>query len=139
VICASPLYRRPKQIKNGAVYCKKHWKSSCVESAAKQGAILLRAQYIECWKAGLESGMRGSTAISRHIRSYLFDKYKSKCCKCGWSEVHKITGKVPLEVNHVDGNHKNNKESNLELICPNCHSLTDSYRSLNYGNGRGRT
>ena len=56
--------------------------------------------------------------------------------KCGWGEMHPLTKLVPLEVHHIDGNYKNNDESNLQLLCPNCHALTETYRSLN--NGRGR-
>lgn len=92
--------------------------------------------YIERWKAGEESGMRGKTNISAHIRRYLFEKYQSKCCECGWGMVNPSTGKTPLEVEHIDGNHKNNNEGNLKLLCPNCHSLTPTFKSLNRGNGR---
>ncbi len=94
--------------------------------------------YIKRWKAGLEDGMRGQGMISRHIKRYLLDKFDSKCSKCNWNEVHPITGNIPVEVEHIDGNHKNNKEENLTLLCPNCHSLTGTYRNLNKGNGRKR-
>ena len=36
----------------------------------------------------------------------------------------------------VDGNYTNNKEENLTLLCPNCHSLTKTYKGANKGNGR---
>lgn len=39
---------------------------------------------------------------------------------------------LPLEVDHIDGNWRNNRIENLELLYPNCHSTTDSYR------GRGK-
>ena len=64
------------------------------------------------------------------------EKFGNKCSRCGWCEVNPITNKVPLEVEHVDGNYLNNSEDNLDLICPNCHSLTPTYRALNMGNGR---
>ena len=35
---------------------------------------------------------------------------------------------IPLELHHIDGNRKNNTLQNIELLCPNCHSLTDNYR-----------
>jgi hypothetical protein len=35
---------------------------------------------------------------------------------------------LPLELHHLDGNHKNNQLSNLSLLCPNCHTLTEGYR-----------
>jgi len=36
----------------------------------------------------------------------------------------------------VDLNSENNNPSNLELLCPNCHSQTATYKSKNEGNGR---
>lgn len=95
-----------------------------------------RQVYIERWKAGLEDGKRGELQISNFIRKYLFDKFGGKCTICGWCEVNPCTGKVPLDVEHIDGNPYNNREDNLTLICPNCHSLTCSYKSLNKGKGR---
>jgi predicted HNH restriction endonuclease len=41
-----------------------------------------------------------------------------------------------VEVEHIDGNWRNNQPSNLTLLCPNCHSLTPTYRALNWGRGR---
>ena len=38
---------------------------------------------------------------------------------------------IPLELHHKDGNHFNNSLENLEILCPNCHALTDNYRSKN--------
>ena len=95
-------------------------------------------QYIARWKQGLEDGNRGITThvLSGHLRRYLKEKYGEKCSVCGWSERNLSTSVVPLEVDHIDGNPENNKEENLRLICPNCHSLTSSFRNLNKGNGR---
>lgn len=35
---------------------------------------------------------------------------------------------LPLEVDHMDGDWRNNLPENLRLLCPNCHSATDTYR-----------
>ncbi len=94
--------------------------------------------FIGRWKAGLESGMRGKTSISAHIRKYLFEKFNNKCQQCNWAEINVSTKKVPLDIEHIDGNFRNNQEDNLLLLCPNCHSLTSTYRSLNKGRGRPR-
>ena len=88
------------------------------------------------WKSGLLKETKGSYQICQTIRKYLFIKYDSKCALCGWNKINEKTGACPLEVEHLDGNSKNNNESNLILLCPNCHSLTPTYKGLNRGNGR---
>jgi len=35
---------------------------------------------------------------------------------------------IPLELHHKDGDRTNNTLPNIELLCPNCHALTDNYR-----------
>lgn len=92
--------------------------------------------YIDRWKNGSEKGLKGKTVISNHIRKYLFEKYDNKCCKCGWSIANPYTNKVPLEVHHKNGIYWDNSEENLELLCPNCHSLTPNYKAINVGKGR---
>jgi len=81
---------------------------------------------------GIEGGHNG---VSGHIRRYLFDKYESKCALCGWDKVNPFTNTQPLEIEHIDGDSLNNKENNLILLCPNCHSLTPGH-STSKGNGR---
>ena len=93
-------------------------------------------QYISKWKNGEKTGMRGDYQISMFIKTYLLKKYKNKCAKCGWGEKNIYTGKIPLEVEHIDGNYKNNKEENLTILFPNCHSLTSTYKCANLNNGR---
>ena len=92
--------------------------------------------YIQRWKDGLENGLKGQYQISNYIHRYMREKYNNQCSRCGWCEINPYTNKVPLEVEHIDGNYLNNSEDNLDLICPNCHSLTPTYRALNMGNGR---
>ena len=93
-------------------------------------------QYIERWKSGLESGKSGEYQISNYIRRYLLDKHNHKCSRCGWGETNPYTGNIPLEIEHIDGNYNNNTEDNLTVLCPNCHSLTATYKGANRGHGR---
>ena len=93
-------------------------------------------EYVEKWKSGKSDGLRGEYQISMYIKTYLFKKYNNKCAKCGWGEKNIYTNKIPLEVEHIDGNYKNNNEENLTLLCPNCHSLTSIYKGANLNHGR---
>ena len=88
-------------------------------------------EYVNRWKQGLETGLSGRYGVSDRIRRYLFEKYDNKCEICGWGKTHPITGNIPLQIHHIDGDCTNNKEENLQLLCPNCHCLTDNYGSLN--------
>jgi len=94
--------------------------------------------FIEAWKLGELDGGIGINAksISGHVRRYLSRKYSKGCALCGWNTINQTTGRIPLEIDHIDGNSENNQEENLRLLCPNCHSLTPFFRNLNRGNGR---
>lgn len=61
-------------------------------------------------------------------RRILKEKIKPYQCEiCGltkWNEKD-----IPLELHHINGNNKDNRLENLQLLCPNCHALTDNYRN----------
>lgn len=95
------------------------------------------ALFIASWKNGtLAPSQLNTINISQYLKKYLFEKYGQKCSLCGWEEKHPISGLVPVEVDHIDGNSQNNKEANLRLICPNCHALTPNFKNRNRGSGR---
>jgi Zn finger protein HypA/HybF involved in hydrogenase expression len=84
---------------------------------------------IKGWLSGINIMKDGAIIISRHIKRYLFELHDSKCQGCGWGVVNPYTNKVPLEVEHIDGDSQNNKFENLKLLCPNCHSLTETWKN----------
>lgn len=88
--------------------------------------------------AALENGTYRAYNCNKFIRKYLISKIGERCSRCGWSERHSKTGRVPVEVEHMDGNWENTRPDNLTLLCPNCHSLTETFRGLNRGRGRSR-
>lgn len=54
-------------------------------------------------------------------------EYKCECCGLTtW-----LDKPIPLELHHKDGDRHNNILENFELLCPNCHAFTDSYRGKN--------
>jgi hypothetical protein len=76
------------------------------------------------------------TYQSNKLRMRLFSENikEEKCEICGIKEW--LNKKISLEVDHIDGNRYNHKIDNLRIICPNCHSQTETYRGKNKsGNG----
>jgi hypothetical protein len=87
----------------------------------------------------LESGgYCGIYNCNGYIKKYLIHRFGERCSRCGWDKRHPLTRKVPVEVEHIDGDWRNNRVENLTLLCPNCHALTATYRGLNRGRGRAK-
>lgn len=86
---------------------------------------------IDCWKrynAACRKDMleRGVIKQNKCIRVALSEKHGHKCSECGQLSIWNNKPLV-LQVDHVDGNSDNNMESNLRLLCPNCHSQTQTF------------
>lgn len=93
--------------------------------------------FIGSWLSGEETGVTcNGMATSHHIHKWIRENRGDKCEECGWARVNPKTGSIPLNLEHSDGNSQNNRPENLKLLCPNCHSLTPTYGSLNKGKGR---
>lgn len=61
------------------------------------------------------------------IRKKLFSEglKENKCEICGISSW--LDKPIRLQIHHKDGDHFNNELDNIQLLCPNCHSQTDTY------------
>lgn len=96
--------------------------------------VYMHNEYITRWKNGLEESRKG-LQTSSHIRRYIVDKFENICQGCSQTSVH--NGKpLTMQLEHIDGDSSNNKEENLSLLCPNCHTQTEFYGSKNLGRGR---
>lgn len=91
----------------------------CSEECKKE---YLHNQYIKEWEKGNKTGNTCRPEVSKHVKQYLFNKYK-KCQICGWKEVNPITKTVPLQIYHIDGDNKNSSKDNLMVLCPNCYAI----------------
>lgn len=127
----------PKKPRTNCLECNKETARSGYKYCSNVCQLAYQHKiYIMKWKAGEVHGLQSIGVVSIHVKKYLRKKFGNKCCLCGWSETNKKTGVVPLVADHIDGNWRNNVDSNLRLICPNCDSLTTTYAGSNRGNGR---
>lgn len=67
----------------------------------------------------------------RLIRAGLLQK---KCYGCQLTEWREFP--IPLELEHINGDRFDCRIENLTLLCPNCHTLTPTYRGKNKGKYR---
>lgn len=67
------------------------------------------------------------------LRRYLLRR-SGACAICGIEEWR--GGRVPLVMDHIDGNSTDNRLENLRLVCANCDALLPTYKNKNRGNGR---
>ena len=75
-----------------------------------------------------------STYVKSHIlkQKLIRDGIKEEKCEiCGISTWQGV--KLPLELHHKDNNHFNNEFDNLQILCPNCHSIQEGNSGANIG------
>ena len=68
-------------------------------------------------------GLMKSSSIKKRLISEL-GHLCQKCYNTEWNNQM-----IPLELEHIDGNNRNNSRENVTLLCPNCHAQTPTYRN----------
>jgi len=67
------------------------------------------------------------------VKKYLVEKFGNKCVECG-QENSWNNKTLMLQLDHIDGDSDNSLISNLRLLCPNCHTQTETYGNAGKGN-----
>lgn len=76
---------------------------------------------------------RNGESIIKRLVNGGYKEYKCEGCK-----TTEWMGKpLRLQVHHINGDHYDNRIENIQILCPNCHSQTDTYARNNVINGGG--
>jgi hypothetical protein len=77
----------------------------------------------------IKSKLREGVVLTKAMRRYV-NGLSENCCECGQNRTW--NGKpLTLQVDHIDGNVLNNRIENLRLLCPNCHTQTETWGTNN--------
>ena len=92
-------------------------------------------EQISNWLATGETGLNVDSSLGPVFRNYILDQQNGCCAICGMPAVW---NNKPLTfiLDHIDGNAARSERSNLRLICPNCDSQLDTYKSKNKNSAR---
>ena len=103
-------------------------------------------KYIQFCEKQRENGLNNREKVSARMKSpwnlksweelgkdgkrrRVIEEQNNCCNSCHLS--HWMEQPIPLELEHKDGSHMNDERGNLEALCPNCHSLTSTWRGRN--------
>lgn len=94
-------------------------------AAVRRGAVRTRPR-----RRPIEELLRPGVSRTNLRLRLLADGVKdARCERCGLTEW--LGEPAPLQLHHVNGDGQDNRPENLQILCPNCHSQTDTYGGRN--------
>lgn len=109
---------------------KKYIKELCLDTSHWFKQAWSKGKKLDYRTKSIEDYFTGKRFITSHKlkKRILKDKiFPHQCMKCHLSSW--LGEPIPLELHHKDGDNTNNLKNNIELLCPNCHSLTPNFRN----------
>jgi hypothetical protein len=106
-------------VRNNPYWKDSDWKAKIVQANKSSEKI---AKSKDTWK----SKRNWDDAHIQSIKRWIKEEREHTCEECGIEEWN--GKKLPMEVDHIDGDTNNNDLKNLRVLCPNCHSQTPTWR-----------
>ena len=118
LVCGKPLRKDHK-----TPYCLEHYRQHQKE------------EKISNWLKTGSTGMTVDTTIRGPIRDYILQDQNCQCAICGIE--NNWNGKtLNFVLDHINGDASNSSRENLRLICPNCDSQLETFKSKNKNSAR---
>jgi len=142
-------------LKNGKACCEKSANkcpilrknnSEHLKNAYKEGrksCLFTNEQRKKSQRTRIEKGLKNAFKLNSQYSSHFLKKLmieeigiKKECALCGISKWRDLD--LSLELDHINGNHFDNRLENLRLLCPNCHSQTTTFKGKGKNIGKNK-
>ena len=105
------------------------WNAGCTaqsDSRVRKASVALEYPWDEVFREDCAARIGGQALLKRLIKA---GKRSYHCEECGLSEWR--NKRIVLQLDHINGVSNDNREENLRILCPNCHSQTDTWSGKN--------
>jgi predicted nucleic acid-binding Zn ribbon protein len=136
--CAAKINNTKRKKENYCINCDKPISSGKKFCSNKCQREFESKEITTKWLNNEHCGCDKNGEISEFVKRYVLELHEHKCDVCGFNEKNPFTGNEILEIHHIDGDCFNNHLSNLQVLCPTHHAMTNNYGRRNYKSTRNR-